>query len=319
MPMNIEQLVTVIIPTYNRETKLRDAIESALNQSYQNTQIIVIDDGSLDLTAGLVQEYPQIEYYYKENGGQSSARNLGLKHAKGSIITSLDSDDIWYKDFLKNCVAKLEKDDLDFVFTNWDQDTKGGETWDFLNKDPFIIPHLDKEKDGWINLNYTEVRKLYIDSCPSPSSSLVMRKSSIVSGWDENMNIGDDWCLYLEMVLNKECRAAFTLNKLWHKRVDEINICDGRNWMEVVEFLYIEDVKSKITKFDKLLSQQEKKTLEKMYMTGLVEFAKYNLIRERNFKYSYTLLKTALRTDLRFTLKQVPKVFIKALKYRIKN
>lgn len=311
--MDIQKLVTIIIPTFNREKKLPEAIESAINQSYKNIQIIVIDDGSVDQTADVVKKYPQVEYYYKENGGQASARNQGLRHAKGTIIASLDSDDIWYPDFLKNCVEKLEKDQLDFVFANWDQDTKGGDTWDFLNKDPFLEPYLYKEKDNWIDLNYKEVRDLYIKSCPSPSSSLVMRRSSIVSGWDEDMNIGDDWCLYLEMILNKECQAAFTLAKLWNKRIDDINVYDGRKWSEVIEFLYIADAKAKIIKFDKLLTHSEKRKLEQRYMIGLVEFAKHNLIRELNFKYSFILLVRSFSVNVPFTLKEIPKVFINGL------
>lgn len=317
--MNNQVLVTIIIPTYNREGKLPDAIDSALNQTYQNTQIIVVDDGSIDQTRNIVQKYPRVEYFYKKNGGQASARNLGLKHAKGSIIASLDSDDIWYKDFLEKCIEKLEKDQLDFVFANWDQDTKGGNTWDFLNKDPFIQPYLFKEKEGWINLNYKEVRELYIKSCPSPSSSMVMRKSSIVSGWDEEMNIGDDWCLYLEMILTKECRGAFTLAKLWHKRIDLNNVYDGRKWSEVLEFLYIADAKTKLNKFNSLLTPKEKKLLEERYMTGLVEFAKHNLIRELNIKYSFILLIKSLTVNAPFTLMEIPKVFAKSLYGKFKK
>jgi len=316
--MEVNAIVTIIIPTFNRERKLPDAINSALSQTYQHTQIIVIDDGSIDNTAELVKSYPQVEYYYKKNGGQASARNLGLSHAKGSIIASLDSDDIWYPDFLKNCVEKLESDQLDFVFANWDQDAKGGETWDFLNKDPFLTPYMPKAKNGWIDLDKDEVRELYIISCPSPSSSLIIRKSSIVSGWDEDMNIGDDWCMYLEAILTKGCKAAFTLTKLWHKRVDEINIYDGRKWSEVLEFLFIADVKTKLIKFQDLLTKKEKQILQERYMAGLVEFAKHNLIRELNIKYSFLLLVRSFAVNIPFTLKEIPRVFIKGLHGKVK-
>jgi len=315
--MDVQTLVTIIIPTYNRESKLPDAIESAINQSYKNVQIIVIDDGSVDKTAELVKNYPQVEYHYKKNGGQASARNTGLSHARGSIISSLDSDDVWYPDFLKDCVEKLEKDELDFVFANWDQDSKAGKSWDFLNNDPFLTPYFSKEKEGWIDLNYQEVRDLFVKSCPSPSSSVVIRKSSIISGWDEDMNIGDDWCMYLELILSRECRAAFTLNKLWHKRIDEINVYDGRKWSEVLEFLYIADVKTKIIKFQKLLRPKEKKILEERYMGGLVEFAKHNLIRELNIKYSFLLLVRSFSINVSFTLREIPRVFIKGLQRKV--
>jgi len=315
--MDVQTLVTIIIPTYNRESKLPEAIESAINQSYKNVQIIVIDDGSVDKTAELVKNYPQVEYHYKKNGGQASARNTGLSHARGSIISSLDSDDVWYPDFLKDCVEKLEKDELDFVFANWDQDSKAGKSWDFLNNDPFLTPYFSKEKEGWIDLNYQEVRDLFVKSCPSPSSSVVIRRSSIISGWDEDMNIGDDWCMYLELILSRECRAAFTLNKLWHKRIDEINVYDGRKWSEVLEFLYIADVKTKIIKFQKLLRPKEKKILEERYMGGLVEFAKHNLIRELNIKYSFLLLVRSFSINVSFTLREIPRVFIKGLQRKV--
>lgn len=313
-------LVTIIIPTYNRADKICEAIESAINQTYEYTQIVVIDDGSTDHTAILLRDYhSQIEYYYKENGGQASARNLGLKHAKGSIIASLDSDDIWYPDFLKNCVEKLETEQLDFVFANWDQDAKKGESWNFLANDPFLCPYLVKEKNSWINLDYAETRDLYINACPSPSSAVVLRKSSIVSGWDENIKIGDDWCMYLEMILLKECKVAFTMTKLWRKRIDQINIYDGRKWSEVLEFLYVADLKRKMTKFKALLTNKELKTLQQRYMASLVELSKHNLIREFKIFTSLNLLGQSLSINIPFTLKQIPNVFMKGLQNKIRK
>lgn len=314
-----QELVTIIIPTYNREKKLPDAIESAINQSYKNIQIVVIDDGSIDQTAELIKKYPGVEYHYKKNGGQASARNLGLSHAKGSIIASLDSDDIWHPDFLERCVSKLEEENLDFVFANWEQESKIGNPWDFLNNDPFLIPYFPKEIDNWVLLEYNELRDLYLKSCPSPSSSVVIKRSSILTGWDEGMNIGDDWCMYLELILSKPCRAAFTLQKLWKKRIDEINIYDGRKWSEVLEFLYIADVKAKILKFEKLLKPKERKILDERYMSGLVEFAKHNLIRELNFKYSLNLMVKSFSINIPYTLGQIPKVFMKGLQRKINS
>ncbi|MEQ7799517.1 glycosyltransferase family 2 protein [Pedobacter sp. ASV1-7] len=317
--MKIQSLVTVIIPTYNRATILPDAIESALNQTYTNKQIIVIDDGSTDTTAELLKKYPQIEYYYKQNGGQASARNLGLKYAKGSIIASLDSDDIWYPDFLSKCIEKLEVEQLDFVFANWDQDAKQGESWNFLIKDRFLKPYLQKEVNHWINLEYEETRDLYLNSCPSPSSSVVLRKSSIVSGWDEEINIGDDWCMYLDMILSKERKVAFTMERLWHKRIDDINIYDGRKWAEILEFLYIEDLKKKINRFQHQLTKVELRILQERYMASLVELSKHNLIREFRLFTSLNLLGKALAIDIPYTLKAIPNAFIRGLQNKMRS
>ncbi|MNK02964.1 Hyaluronan synthase [compost metagenome] len=317
--MDFQKLVTIIIPTYNRATKISDAIQSALNQTYQHTQIIVIDDGSTDNTFELLKKYPRIEYYYKENGGQASARNLGLKNAKGSIIASLDSDDIWYPDFLSKCVEKLETEQLDFVFSNWDQEAKEGNSWDFLINDPFLRPYFKKKVGYWVNLEYGETRDLYLKACPSPSSSVVIRKSSIVAGWDEKIKIGDDWCMYLDVILSKECRIAFTLEKLWHKRVDDINIYDGRKWSEVLEFLYVADLKRKMIRFNHLLTKTELRLLQERYMASLVELSKHNIIRGFKIFTSFNLLGQSLAINIPFTLKTIPSVLLKSLQNKIKN
>lgn len=317
--MDIQELVTIIIPTYNRAAKILDAVKSAVEQTYPHTQIIVIDDGSTDNTAELLKQYPQIEYYYKKNGGQASARNYGLKNSKGTIIASLDSDDIWYPNFLSSCVEKLQSENLDFVFANWDQDAKQGDPWNFLLNDPFLKPYFKKEINGWINLEYAETRDLYLNACPSPSSSVVLRKSSIVSGWDEQINIGDDWCLYLEMILSKECKIAFTMNKLWHKRIDSNNVYDGRKWSEVLEFLYVADLKKKINRFKHLLTRLELKILQERYMASLVELSKHNLIREFRIFTSLNLLGQSFAMNIPYTLKTIPNVFIKGLQNKIKK
>lgn len=317
--MRISPLVSIVIPTFNRADKLPDAIESALNQTYKNVQIIVVDDGSTDDTADLVKKYPQIEYHWQKNGGQAAARNKGLKHAKGPILASLDSDDIWYPNFLEKCVEKLEAENLDFVFANWDQDVKVGDSWDFLSGDPFLKLYHQRMKNHWVNLADQDLRDLFLKACPSPSSAVVIRKSSIVSGWDEQINIGDDWCMYLEMILTKKCTAAYTLDRLWRKRVDEINIYDGRKWSEILEFLYIADLKTKIDKFKHLLNPDELKILQRRYMASLVELSKHNLIREFNLPHSIRLLKRSFAIDIPFTLKTIPNIMMKGLGSKVKN
>lgn len=308
--MNYNPLVSIIIPTYNRVAKVRSAIESAVSQTYSNTQIILVDDGSTDETKTIFAEYPGIEYVLQVHAGQAAARNNGLAHAKGTIVASLDSDDMWEPTFLERCVSKLEEDQLDFVFTNWFQSSRDGECWDFLSGDPFLIPYFKETADHWVTLKNEDLRSIYVKACPSPSSSVVMRKSSIVHGWDNKINICDDWCMYLDMILSKECKAAFTLDKLWRKRIDEINIFDGRKRSEVLRLLYIEDVKRLIERFHKLLSKMELQALQRMYMSSLVELSKHSLIRERNLAESLKLIKTSIAVNPLFTLKTIPGVFM---------
>jgi GT2 family glycosyltransferase len=89
-------LVSVVIPTYNREQILGRAIESALAQTYTDLQVVVADDGSSDQTRAVAKSYgARVTYVYQANAGVSAARNLGLRHARGEFIAFLDSDDEW--------------------------------------------------------------------------------------------------------------------------------------------------------------------------------------------------------------------------------
>ena len=90
-------LISVIIPTYNREHFLKDAIESVLSQTYNNLELIIVDDGSVDNTQQLVQKFTdkRINYIRQEHKGASTARNRGIQEVKGEYIAFLDSDDIW--------------------------------------------------------------------------------------------------------------------------------------------------------------------------------------------------------------------------------
>ena len=89
-------LISVIIPTYNRAALLCEAIDTVLSQTYTNTEIIVIDDGSTDETTAAVQKYgDRVRYTRRPNAGVNAARNLGLKQARGEFVALLDSDDLW--------------------------------------------------------------------------------------------------------------------------------------------------------------------------------------------------------------------------------
>lgn len=312
--MKAKPLVSVIIPTYNRADKLPVAIESVYNQHYKNIELIVVDDGSCDNTAELMAGFPEAVFIIQHHAGQAAARNNGLSKSRGTIVASLDSDDYWEPEFLERCVEKLEGDNLDFVFANWTQQAKIGNDWDFLNSDPFLMPYFSNVENSWVMLNNSELRQVYMEACPSPSSSVVIRKSSIVSGWDERINIADDWCMYLDVILSKECRAAFTLDKLWKKRIDDINIYDGRKRSEVLKHLYINDTLTMMMKFKSRLSKSEMFIFKRRYMSSLVELAKHELIREYNVKECMKLLKDSLNVNVGYTLKTIPDIFMRGLK-----
>ena len=113
-------LISVIIPVYNREKLIVDALESVLNQPCRSLEIIVVDDGSSDRSAEVCKRYqardPRIKIFQKENGGVSSARNYGIKHATGRYVAFLDSDDAWVPGAMTSALCKyVEESDADII------------------------------------------------------------------------------------------------------------------------------------------------------------------------------------------------------------
>lgn len=104
--------VSVIVPTYNREDSVKTAIDSIFAQSFQDFEIIVIDDGSTDGTQKIISAYSdsRLRYFYQENRGLPSAWNLGIQKSDGEYIAFLDSDDIWLNDKLKLQISLMEND-----------------------------------------------------------------------------------------------------------------------------------------------------------------------------------------------------------------
>jgi glycosyltransferase involved in cell wall biosynthesis len=257
----IEGLVSVIIPTYNRAGYVVEAIRSAQAQTYPLKQIIVVDDGSGDATARRVAEVGGVEYRHQRNRGQGAARNLGLRLARGEYVASLDSDDLWDEDFLARSVECLEAFRLDFVFTNWTKLSGAAEQPSEWLRDGHWRSYRKRRRGEWFLLTPAEVRRLFLKICPAPSSSLVIRRDSIASGWGEHMQIADDWYLILESALRRPCAAAFSLTPRWKKRVDGKNVYDGRPFAEAARKLHLHDFPLFRREFRSLLTRREAFTL----------------------------------------------------------
>jgi glycosyltransferase involved in cell wall biosynthesis len=103
-------IISVIIPTYNRQRFVVKAIDSVLRQSFGDYEIIVVDDGSTDNTRAALDAYAgKLRAIYQENSGVSSARNAGIKEARGQWIAFLDSDDEWARDYLSAQMEQVKK------------------------------------------------------------------------------------------------------------------------------------------------------------------------------------------------------------------
>jgi glycosyltransferase involved in cell wall biosynthesis len=114
--------VSVIIPTYNREGFIVEALESILAQTFYDFEIIIVDDGSTDHTGKIVQDfidrYPEtISYIYQSNRGAPATRNTGIRTSRGEFIAFLDSDDVWFPRKLEKCMRFLEDSGYGWVTT----------------------------------------------------------------------------------------------------------------------------------------------------------------------------------------------------------
>ena len=157
MDNNSSPMVSVIIPVFNREYCINRAIDSVLNQTYKNLEVIVVDDGSTDKTLDVVNKYAdRIKVIRQENSGPSRARNAGIKASKGFFVGFLDSDDEWLP-------TKIEK------FT------------------VLRSPHIDKKSREQFE---TRTHKRLIDIIePTPQTVEALMKLDLASGVDVEIKI----------------------------------------------------------------------------------------------------------------------------------
>ena len=110
-------MVSIVITTYNRRAFLKEAVLSVLDQDYQDKEIIIIDDGSTDGSFEEVRKFP-LRYVWKQNGGISSARNMGIGVSNGEFIAFLDVDDLWKKGKLTKQVQTMIENQIDISYTD---------------------------------------------------------------------------------------------------------------------------------------------------------------------------------------------------------
>jgi len=113
-------LVSCIVPVFNGERYLGEALESILKQTYRSREVIVVDDGSTDATATVVDKFgEQVCYFKQPNQGAAAARNLGFAAAKGEFVAFLDADDLWHPEKLARQMARFEaRPALDYCFAH---------------------------------------------------------------------------------------------------------------------------------------------------------------------------------------------------------
>ena len=190
--------VSVVLPAYNSEAFVRSTIESVLKQTFRDFELIVIDDGSVDDTARIMSSYgDQLRYILKKNGGQSSARNVGIKMARGEYIAFIDHDDIWFDNKLELQLKEMAfSESVGMVtcgaITFTDNEELGSET-------PKVN---DLGRDAVLN-------KLLIGNfLGSCSKALVKRKCFQEVGlFDESLKMAEDWDMWFRIAKCYDIRS----------------------------------------------------------------------------------------------------------------
>lgn len=185
-------LISVIIPTYNRDEFLEKAILSVVNQTYKNIEILVIDDGSIENYAEKIcNNFQNCKYLYKKNGGLSSARNYGVQKAKGDFIAFLDDDDLFLP-------SKIQKQ-LDVLIENNDVDC--------VHSAAFVIDANDNQTGAIIGASKEKASKrsgnvfwnalgVWVIKSPTP---LFRKKVFDTLLFDETIMVGEDVDFYQRM------------------------------------------------------------------------------------------------------------------------
>lgn len=179
--------ISVIMPVYNAEPYLRDILNDLLNQSYSNIELIIIDDGSSDGSAAIIQEYAskndRVQFLQIENSGPSKARNIGLEIATGEYIRFIDADDRVPKDSMKNMIQIYnDNSDVDLVIGNFITD---------INRGYFTGKELKEEK-----VEAKRFAEIFID-------------------YTKSFYFGVPWNKLYKRGIIEECRIRFNENIIW--------------------------------------------------------------------------------------------------------
>ena len=193
-----KHLVSIIMPAYNADFFISEAIASVINQTYSNWELIIIDDGSTDRTAEKVQSWlakeNRIQYWYQDNGKQGKARNLGISKSKGYYLAFLDSDDLWLPEKLAIQIEEIQKNNVDLVFSN---------SYIFNDEDVAEVSNTMNVKNA--TFSGEKALELFLEGNRIPILTVLVKKEKVnqVGGFSEKLEIQniEDYHLWLKLLM----------------------------------------------------------------------------------------------------------------------
>jgi len=221
-------LVSIIIPTYNRKHLLVEAVQSCLDQTWRNIEVIVVDDGSTDGTDAFAERQiagswaGRVQYHKQENAGASAARNRGLELARGEYVQFLDSDDILLKDKISLQIAQLESGDG--KPDGCSCTGRLGRSAQDLGATRQIGIRCETPKEYIRRMCLGVVHGM---STPAP----LWRRSFLISrpGWRTDISLGDDFEYYLRLLAEAKSMAFVEQDLFLVREHDGPHLSDAKN------------------------------------------------------------------------------------------
>lgn len=200
-----QELISIIVPIFNTEKHLHQCLDSISSQSYENFECLLINDGSTDASASICREYvakdARFRYFEKENGGVSSARNLGIERSGGAYITFIDSDDWVEFDYLEVLYSAIIQETADISVSTY-------RTYE-MSKNQWLF-HAFKRVEHQKVFSRQELfnKLMFLDSLDSSygfASCKLVRKSVLTGIWfNESTHLGEDMEFWFKLYLIAE-------------------------------------------------------------------------------------------------------------------
>ena len=271
----VDQLISIVVPVYNAEKYLPECIESIINQTYENIEILLIDDGSKDNSGKICDEYSskdkRIKVIHKANGGVSSARNTGLDNARGKYVTFVDSDDLIATEYISKLYMNVlgRKSDLAFCrFASYVE----GMILPVREEIPLTVGVgvRDKQFIDFVSRFFNS--KEYISS----SSCRILYKASTIKGvrFNPHIRIGEDWIFLLNAIFCSNTVSSINdVLYFYRKNATSATNSYKRNYLQNQLELQKE--------LEKLFSSYDMRYTMKAYNTLLCYYAFSNEIKFR--------------------------------------
>lgn len=217
----MSDLVSIIMPSYNSEQYIDDSIQSVLNQTYGNWELIIVDDCSTDRTVQIIKSYNDSRIVFlqnEQNRGAASARNYALKEAKGKWIAFLDSDDIWHAEKLERQIRFMKEHGYHFSFTDY-RIQFNGEWFPYVCTGPDVVTK----------------RKLY-DYCYFSTITVLYDREYIGLIQITDLRKNNDYAMWFQAL--EKC-AAYRLPECLSYYIKHDNSISSGSKLELIKYHYL--------------------------------------------------------------------------------